>query len=97
MWPIKADQTAFTDAMALFDPESDVSKLDDDEILHEGFRFFSDQIREWAQTGPQSTEEHLDASLGRRGQAADIADMVAFLDSDDGQWLTGQNLWVTGG
>lgn len=35
--------------------------------------------------------------LGRRGQATDIADVVAFLVSDAGRWLTGQNLRPTGG
>lgn len=35
--------------------------------------------------------------LGRRGQPDDIADMVAFLVSDDGRWLTGQNIHSTGG
>lgn len=35
--------------------------------------------------------------LGRRGQATDIADVVTFLVSDDGRWLTGQNLRATGG
>lgn len=36
-------------------------------------------------------------SLGRRGQATDIADVVVFLVNGDGRWLTGQNLRVTGG
>lgn len=35
--------------------------------------------------------------LGRRGQPDDIADVVAFLVSDDARWLTGQNLHPTGG
>ncbi len=35
--------------------------------------------------------------LGRRGQAADVADVVVFLVSNDGRWLTGQNLRATGG
>lgn len=35
--------------------------------------------------------------LGRRGQAFDIADVVAFLVGDDGRWLTGQNIRPTGG
>ncbi|HEY0473256.1 MAG TPA: SDR family oxidoreductase [Kribbella sp.] len=36
-------------------------------------------------------------ALGRLGQPADIADVVAFLAGPDGRWITGQNLRVTGG
>ncbi|WP_052849748.1 SDR family oxidoreductase [Streptomyces avicenniae] len=35
--------------------------------------------------------------LGRLGEPADIADVVAFLAGPDGRWVTGQNLRVTGG
>jgi 3-oxoacyl-[acyl-carrier protein] reductase len=35
--------------------------------------------------------------LGRLGQPADIADVVAFLVSDDAHWMTGQNIQVNGG
>jgi 3-oxoacyl-[acyl-carrier protein] reductase len=35
--------------------------------------------------------------LGRLGQPQDIADVVAFLASKDGRWLTGQNIQATGG
>jgi 3-oxoacyl-[acyl-carrier protein] reductase len=35
--------------------------------------------------------------LGRLGQPADIADVVAFLAGPDGRWMTGQNLRATGG
>ena len=35
--------------------------------------------------------------LGRLGQPADIADVVAFLAGPDGRWMTGQNLRVGGG
>jgi 3-oxoacyl-[acyl-carrier protein] reductase len=35
--------------------------------------------------------------LGRLGQPQDIADVVAFLVSDDAHWMTGQNLQVNGG
>jgi 3-oxoacyl-[acyl-carrier protein] reductase len=35
--------------------------------------------------------------LGRLGQPADVADVVAFLAGPDGRWLTGQNLHASGG
>jgi 3-oxoacyl-[acyl-carrier protein] reductase len=35
--------------------------------------------------------------LGRLGQPSDIADVVAFLVSNDAHWMTGQNLQVNGG
>ena len=37
------------------------------------------------------------AALGRLGQPADIADVVAMLVSDDGHWITGQNIRANGG
>lgn len=36
-------------------------------------------------------------ALGRVGQPEDIADIVAFLASDAGRWVTGQNIDATGG
>ncbi len=36
-------------------------------------------------------------ALGRLGQPADIADVVAFLAGPDSRWVTGQNLLVSGG
>ena len=36
-------------------------------------------------------------TLGRLGQPKDIADVVAFLASDDGRWVTGQMVVVNGG
>ncbi|MFC6886983.1 MULTISPECIES: SDR family oxidoreductase [Actinomadura] len=36
-------------------------------------------------------------ALGRIGRAADIADVVAFLASDDARWITGQVIDVNGG
>jgi 3-oxoacyl-[acyl-carrier protein] reductase len=49
-----------------------------------------------------NTQEGLDFSvsltpLGRLGQPADIADVVAFLVGPDGRWVTGQNLVASGG
>lgn len=35
--------------------------------------------------------------LGRPGQPEDIADIVAFLVSDQARWITGQNIHATGG
>ena len=36
-------------------------------------------------------------TLGRLGQPSDIADVVAFVASDDGRWITGQMLVANGG
>jgi NAD(P)-dependent dehydrogenase (short-subunit alcohol dehydrogenase family) len=35
--------------------------------------------------------------LGRLGNAAEIADVVAFFCSDEARWITGQSLNVSGG
>jgi 3-oxoacyl-[acyl-carrier protein] reductase len=35
--------------------------------------------------------------LGRLGEPGDIADVVAFLASDAGRWITGQNIPASGG
>jgi 3-oxoacyl-[acyl-carrier protein] reductase len=36
-------------------------------------------------------------ALGRLGQPDDIADVVAFLASDDARWITGETLHINGG
>lgn len=36
-------------------------------------------------------------ALGRIGQPGDIADVVAFLASDDARWITGQTIFAHGG
>jgi len=36
-------------------------------------------------------------ALGRVGQPDDIADIVAFLASNEGRWVTGQRIDATGG
>jgi NAD(P)-dependent dehydrogenase (short-subunit alcohol dehydrogenase family) len=36
-------------------------------------------------------------ALGRIGQAVDVADVVAFLASDDARWVTGQSIEASGG
>ena len=48
---------------------------------------------------PPGTLERIGAMvpLGRAGQPADIADVVAFLCSDDARWITGQEIKVNGG
>ncbi|MBW4593997.1 MAG: SDR family oxidoreductase [Brasilonema angustatum HA4187-MV1] len=48
------------------------------------------------------TEEQINrisqmAALGRLGQVQDIADVVAFVASDEARWITGQNIRVNGG
>ena len=35
--------------------------------------------------------------LGRLGQPADVADVVAFLAGPDGRWMTAQNVRASGG
>jgi 3-oxoacyl-[acyl-carrier protein] reductase len=35
--------------------------------------------------------------LGRLGEPKDIADIVSFLVSEEGGWLTGQNIRAAGG
>ncbi len=47
----------------------------------------------------QEAIDHLigQTPLGRLGKPADIADVVAFLVSNDAHWMTGQNLQVNGG
>lgn len=37
------------------------------------------------------------AALGRLGEVQDIADVVAFLASEEARWITGQNIRVNGG
>jgi len=48
---------------------------------------------------PADALEHLIQStpLGRLGQPPDIADVVAFLASDDARWVNGQTIQVNGG
>lgn len=48
------------------------------------------------------TEEQINrfaqmAALGRLGEVQDIADVVAFLASEEARWITGQNIRVNGG
>jgi 3-oxoacyl-[acyl-carrier protein] reductase len=48
--------------------------------------------------GPGAAEWSVEMTpLGRLGQPADVADVVAFLVGPDARWLTGQHLRATGG
>ncbi|MGI8503938.1 MAG: SDR family oxidoreductase [Hassallia sp.] len=57
----------------------------DTELFREGKT--EEQINHFAQM----------AALGRLGQVEDLADVVAFLASDEARWITGQNIRVNGG
>jgi 3-oxoacyl-[acyl-carrier protein] reductase len=48
---------------------------------------------------PEEARQHMirNTTLGRLGTPEDIADVVAFLASDDARWITGQFLDVNGG
>lgn len=50
-------------------------------------------------TNPPEALEQTTAftALGRLGEPADIADVVAFLAGPDARWITGQNIRATGG
>jgi 3-oxoacyl-[acyl-carrier protein] reductase len=37
------------------------------------------------------------AAFGKLGDVQEIADVVAFLASDEARWITGQNIRVNGG
>ncbi|MHC5729465.1 MAG: SDR family oxidoreductase [Nostoc sp.] len=37
------------------------------------------------------------AAFGKLGDVQEIADVVAFLVSDEARWITGQNIRVNGG
>jgi len=37
------------------------------------------------------------SAFGRLGQPEDIADVVCFLCTEAGRWITGQNIRATGG
>jgi 3-oxoacyl-[acyl-carrier protein] reductase len=55
---------------------------------------FTDTAMLWEElreTAPQMTP------LGRLGKPGDIADVVAFIVSDQARWLTGQNIQASGG
>jgi C-5 ketoreductase len=52
----------------------------------------------WLDSGPSLREAVASTvALGRIAQAPDIADVVAFLVSHDGRWVTGQTIEASGG
>ncbi|WP_405388992.1 SDR family oxidoreductase [Streptomyces sp. NBC_01102] len=58
----------------------------------------TDVNADWLRAGSEAWADAAAMSaLGRVGTPADIADVVAFLASDDGRWVTGHWIDVTGG
>lgn len=56
----------------------------------------TDRLKE--QLSPEMREKFVEMTpLARMGQPEDIADIVVFLCSDEGRWLTAQNLLASGG
>lgn len=51
----------------------------------------------WIDSLPGTEERRQSVPMGRYGRAEEIADIVAFLASDDAAFMTGQNLRVDGG
>jgi len=52
----------------------------------------------WLDSSPEMRAQVTSTiALGRIGEAADIADVVAFLASDDARWITGQSIEASGG
>lgn len=58
--PIEADAQAFSDVMAVSDPESATTHADGDEALHECFEYFQTQIGDWIDDGDHTPEESLE-------------------------------------
>lgn len=57
----------------------------------------TDMNAEWLRNDAAQAEVAASSPLERVGQPADIADVVAFLASDDSRWVTGQWIDATGG
>jgi 3-oxoacyl-[acyl-carrier protein] reductase len=52
----------------------------------------------WVDSAPGVREGVVStAALGRLGKPTDVADVVAFLASDEARWITGQSLDASGG
>ncbi|WP_422647119.1 SDR family oxidoreductase [Actinoalloteichus caeruleus] len=58
----------------------------------------TDANASWLRGNPEAERRAAgEAALGRVGQPSDIADVVAFLASEDGRWVTGHLVDATGG
>ncbi|WP_079031877.1 SDR family oxidoreductase [Streptomyces specialis] len=58
----------------------------------------TDVNAEWLRTDPEAAAWAVSISaLGRVGRPEDVADVVAFVASDDARWVTGRVIDVTGG
>lgn len=52
----------------------------------------------WSTTSPETVAAIAEMTLLKRvGEPEDVADVVAFLVSDEGRWVTGQSIIATGG
>ena len=56
--------------------------------------FHGDRLRGDPEAAAEAAAQ---TAIGRLGQTADVADVVAFLTSDDARWMTGERLETTGG
>ena len=54
-------------------------------------------VREWSHVPGWYESLREGTPLGRLGEPADIADVAAFLVTDDARWITGQSIRVDGG
>ncbi|ALG09960.1 SDR family oxidoreductase [Kibdelosporangium phytohabitans] len=58
----------------------------------------TDSNAEWLRADEQSwSDTAAKSALGRVGRSEDVADVVAFLASEDARWITGQVIDVSGG
>jgi 3-oxoacyl-[acyl-carrier protein] reductase len=58
----------------------------------------TDMIAPLLQGGPDAIAEIVAlTALGRMGETRDIADVVAWLASDDARWITGNHIDASGG
>lgn len=81
VWPIEADREAFIEVMSFADPESEVTNLEGDDVIHDCFQYFRRQIEDWTTEGEQSSEEHIDALVTTLWHLLQI--VVIDLESND--------------